>query len=348
MDSLYDRRILTLFVNSAFPAEKFPLFKMPDDASMQNVNTLLGQNTADDGPELLGLHANANATVARSALWSTYRMLSVFSSVGNEFDPSVSVHQKVTQLLLDYPNASDDVQVRLDDSPAVDFLSMERLAAHRHLKMITSDLNALGVNSNSAVLTAHLRSVSSALSKKSVPIEWRCDWLEVESIDEWLEEVFRRAATLDELAMRVCHHSLLISEPVPLFATRRPSAFLAALFQTAARMKRTELSDLKLVATFTTPINAALITLNICDLALQAAVVKGSVVVPSEVPDHDLFKLENVFLSVCGSNMSVTRNVVGLPMFESVERRRFVAEVEVPVEAADEVILCSAAFVFNY
>jgi hypothetical protein len=33
-------------VNSAFPGEKFPLFKMPDVASMQNVNTLLGQNTA--------------------------------------------------------------------------------------------------------------------------------------------------------------------------------------------------------------------------------------------------------------------------------------------------------------
>jgi hypothetical protein len=347
MNSLYDRRVLTSFVNSTFPADQFPLFDLPDDVSMQDINRLLGQNTSDDGPELLGLCGNANATVARSALSSMYRMLSVLSYVGSEFDLSLSVSQTVAQLSSEYPNVSDDVQVQLHDHPVVDFLSMQRSAAHALLKMITSDLDLLSVSSDGSMLPAHLRSVSTTLAKRVVPIEWQCDWLDVESIDEWLEAVFRRTAALDTLATRVCDHSGLISQPVPLFATMRPSAFLLALFQTAARMNRTELSDLKLVATFTSPAGAAFITLNICDLALQAAVVQGSAVVPSKVPNDDLFRLEKVFLSVCDRNVSLGQNVIGLPMFESPERERFVAEVEVPVEAADQVVLCSAAFVFN-
>jgi hypothetical protein len=41
--------------------------------------------------------------------------------------------------------------------------------------------------------------------------------------------------------MRVRDHSVLTSQPIPLFATMRPRAFVSTLLQTGVRMKKAEL-----------------------------------------------------------------------------------------------------------
>jgi hypothetical protein len=87
--------------------------------------------------------------------------------------------------------------------------------------------------------------------------------------------------------------------------------------------------------------------LNVCDLALQAAVVKGPAVAPSDTPNDGVFRLDKVFLSVCATEASVGDGTITLPVFKSLTRERFVAEVEVPAANPNQVLLSSAAFVFN-
>jgi len=234
------------------------------------------------------------------------------------------------------------VNLELQNHPAIDFLSVQRDFAHKLVKSVTADVEALGANSDSAMLPARLRAVSAALSKNAVPGEWQCDFLDIDSVSEWLEQLFARTAALDALAVRVRDHSVLTSQPVPLFATMKPRAFVSALMQTAVRMNKVELDQLRLVTTFAGPAAGALITLNVCDLALQAGVAKGNAVAPSQTPNDDLCRLDKVFLNVCQGGAD---KAVALPVFESVERDRFVAEVQVAAESADQVVLASTAFV---
>jgi hypothetical protein len=172
------------------------------------------------------------------------------------------------------------------------------------------------------------------------------EWLDIDAFDEWLEQLFARTAALDALALRVRDHAVLTSQPIPLFATMRPRAFVSALLQTAVRMKKVELNSLKIVATFDRPPSGAVMTLNVCDLALQVAVVKGAAVAPSDTPNDDLSKLDKVLLSICPIE-TASEGPITLPIFENFTRDRFVAEVEVPAVSATQVLLSSAAFVFN-
>jgi hypothetical protein len=216
MDSVYDRRVLDLFVRSNFPAEKFPLFSLPADLSIQTANKLLAESKLEDGPELLGLRANANATVARSMMMSTLRFLSVLSSaVGEEAESGTSTSQLAAQLSSQFPGVTEDVAVELQDHPAIDFLSVQRDIAHKLLKSVTTDIDALSASSDRAMLPARLRAVSGALAKKVVPAEWQCDWLDIDGVDEWLEQLFARTAALDALAVRVRDHTVLTSQPAP-------------------------------------------------------------------------------------------------------------------------------------
>jgi hypothetical protein len=302
----------------------------------------------EDGPELLGLRANANATVARSMITSTLKFLSILSSAASsESESGTSPFQLAGQLSAQYPGVTEEVQVSLQEHPAIDFLSVQREAAHRLLKTVTSDIDALNSSGDAAMLPAHLRSVAAALKKNGVPTEWQVDWLDIDAFEEWLEQLFSRTAALDALATRVRDHSVLTSQPIPLFATMRPRAFVSALLQTAVRMKKVELNGLKVVATFDRPPPAAFMALNVCDLALQTAVVKGPAVAPSDTPNDDVFRLEKLFLSVCPTEASVGEGAITLPVFENLERERFVAEVEVPASNPAQVLLSSAAFVFN-
>jgi hypothetical protein len=88
-------------------------------------------------------------------------------------------------------------------------------------------------------------------------------------------------------------------------------------------------------------------TLNVCDLALQAGIMKGAVVAPSETPNDDLCRIDKVLLSICAPDAAAVEGSITLPIFESLARDRFVAEVEAPAANADEVALPSTAFVFN-
>jgi hypothetical protein len=99
--------------------------------------------------------------------------------------------------------------------------------------------------------------------------------LDVDAFDEWLEQLFAQTAALDALAMRVRDHSVLTSQPISLFAIVKSRAFVSALLQTAVRMRKTELNSLKIVATFDRTPAGTVMSLNVCDLALQAAVVRG-------------------------------------------------------------------------
>jgi hypothetical protein len=78
------------------------------------------------------------------------------------------------------------------------------------------------------MLPAHLRSVSAATKQNAVPTEWQCDSLAVDAFDEWIEQLFLQTAALDALVIRIRDHAILTSQPIPLFATMRPRAFVQA------------------------------------------------------------------------------------------------------------------------
>jgi hypothetical protein len=93
-------------------------------------------------------------------------------------------------------------------------------------------------------------------------------------------------------------------------------------------MKKTELTMLKLV-TFNRPPNSAIMTLNVCDLAFQAGIMKGAVVAPSETPNDDSCRIDKVLLSICATDAAEVS--ITLPIFQSLAN-------------ADEVVLLSTAF----
>jgi hypothetical protein len=58
------------------------------------------------------------------------------------------------------------------------------------------------------------------------------------------------------------------------------------------------------------------------------------------VANNDLFKVDNkMLLSVYAKEAHVADTAITLPIFESPVRDRFIAEVEVPAEHANEVVL---------
>ncbi|OHT00931.1 Cytoplasmic dynein 2 heavy chain 1 [Tritrichomonas foetus] len=353
MDSEYDRRVLNLFVKNNFPCEKFQLFDLPSDLTIKAVSKLLSQRgkdeSAENGPTTLGLCSNASATVARSQMESTIRYLSALSSAtASEAEGGTPVFQLVTQLSSQFPSVLEEVNVSLQNHPAIDFISVQRSAAHALLKVVTSDIEALSAASDAAMLPAHLRSASAALKKNAVPAEWACDWIDCDDVDQWIEELFQRTAALDAIAVRIRDHSVLTSQPLPLYSTMRPGAFISAMMQTAVRMNRTEMNAIKIVATFDRPANDALMSLNICDLVLQAGAVKGGTVTTSDTANNDVFKLDKVYLSICPLSGSSDK-ALELPIFESLTREKLVAKAEVPSDSArNQVILASAALVLSH
>lgn len=361
MDSEFDRRVLNLFVKKNFPCQKFQLFDLPNDLTIKNVSKLLDQRSkdesADNGPTLLGLCENANATVARSTTESTLRSLMVLTSAsqtGNENEGAVNsgIFELVDSLIKQYKDVKDDVQINLQKHPAIDFISVQRNAAHSLLKVVTSDVENLSSTKDAAMLPAQLRSASAAIKKNVVPSEWTCDWIDIDdNVEQWLEECFQRTAALDQIAVRIRDHSVLTSQPLPLYATMRPAAFVSAVMQTAVRMNKTEMNQIKLVATFDRPASNALMTLNICDLVIQAGTVKGGVVTVSETPNDDIVKLDKVYLSVCPITARVSsEESIELPIFESLTREKLVAKAEVPVDSksSSNVVLASVALVLSH
>jgi hypothetical protein len=110
-----------------FPADKFPHVQILNDIIIKAITHLLSQCSLADRPELLGLRANANATVARSMITSTFKNLSLLSSdASNESQSDISTFQLASQFTAQYPGVTEEVQVSLQDHPAIDFLSVQR------------------------------------------------------------------------------------------------------------------------------------------------------------------------------------------------------------------------------
>jgi len=310
MDSLFDRRVLNLFIEKNFPCKKFPLFDLPSELSLSSVSSLLGKCSLEDGPSLIGLSPNANATLSRFLMNSTFKHLTVLSSISEtESSSSSPVSQIITSLCAQYPSVSEDVTIQLHDNPALDFISMQRFTAHKLLKDVISDSDSLS-SADASLLPMHLRSISNALSKGLVPNEWQCDWIDCDSVEEWLELAFSRTASLDALAMRVHDYSVLTTQPIPLYSTMCPRAFISALMQTVVRMKGNEMNDLKIIATFDQPHPQALMSIFISDLVLQAAIVRSCIVSESKSPHNDLFKLNKCFLNICTKEVVLSQSII--------------------------------------
>ena len=360
MDSEFDRRILNLFVNSNFPCEKFQLFDLPGDLSLKSVSKLLNQRgkdeSADNGPTLLGLCSSADATVARSTTQATIHYLSLLTSASQSESESGSqvnsqIFQLVKSLMSQFKDVVDDVQINLQNHPAIDFISVQRSAAHALLKVVTSDVESLSSASDAAMLPAHLRAASASLKKGLVPNEWGCDWIDIDdNVEQWLEQCFERTAALDALSVRVRDNSVLTSQPLPLYATMKPGAFVSALMQAAVRMNKTEMNAIKLAVTFDRPADGSLMSLNICDFTVQAAAVRGGVVTTSETANSDVVKVDKAYLCVCQKKARVADDAIEIPIFESLNREKLVAKAEVPVDSKrkSQVILASAALILSH
>ena len=173
------------------------------------------------------------------------------------------------------------------------------------------------------------------------------DWIDIDACDEWLDELFQRTAAVDAIAVRLKDHSILTSQPVPLFSTVRPVAFISAILQTAARLGKVEMDEMAIQATFDSPVIGSFLSLNICDLSIQAGAVKNFSVVVSDSPNNDVVKLEKVYLSVVPKS-ALGKGIV-LPIFESLKRDSLVCEVEVPCgQDKESIILASVALIINH
>ncbi|EAY15860.1 Dynein heavy chain family protein [Trichomonas vaginalis G3] len=348
MDSPFDRRVLSKFIERAFPARKTPLFAIPDEPTLNDLHEMLAKSNAEDGPGLLELAPNANATIARSTLVSSLKLLAVLSAASGGDETTSNDHfQQVEELSKTYPSALEDVSVSLANHPAIDFLTIQRAAAHKLARSVKDDLQSLSGVVDASLLPAHLRAVSGALQSQKVPADWDVDWLRSEDISEWLEELFSSTAAVDQCAMRLKDHNVLTSQPVPLKATIRPAAFVMALMQTAARMNNAEMDNMMLTASFNSPPSQSYLTINVCDIAAQVAVVSGGRVTMSKSPNNDIEKVEKFFLSVMPLDRAA--NGILLPVFESIGRDRLVCKVLTPCDEAekDALVLSSAAFVLT-
>jgi dynein heavy chain 2 len=350
MDSAFDRRILSTFVKNSFPAKSTKLFDIPADPTLGKVTEMLSQANVEDGPALLELCPNANATIARSTLVTSFRFLAILGAAASSDDEGVGKlnhHQQVAELIKQFPATVDEVQVVLANHPALDFISVQRATAHRLIRQVRNELNQLDSVADVSLLPSHLRSILASLKKNVVPQEWYVDWIDIDPCDEWIDELFQRTAAIDAIAVRLKDHSILTSQPVPLFSTIRPAAFISAILQTAARLGKIEIDEMAIKATFDVPASGAYISLNICDLSIQAGTVKNFSVIVSESPNNDIEKLEKVYLSVVPKS-SLGRGIV-LPIFESLNRDSLVCEVEVPCgEDTESIVLASVALVINH
>ncbi|KAH0791819.1 Cytoplasmic dynein 2 heavy chain 1 [Histomonas meleagridis] len=349
MDSIYDKRVLKLFVAMNFPMKKFPLFEIPKNVTIENLSKLLKQCNVDDGPNLLGLAMNANVTVTRSNMEETFHNLSLLSSaIKMEKEKGKNVFKLLNDLEAKYPSVIETIDdVELKNNPAIDFLEMQRNEAHLRINEVRKDLKDLNQINNTELLPVHLRAVSNALKNGIVPIEWCCDWIENEDVFEWLEELFVRTNSIDSISKKINSNSALKSSPIALFSTLKPAAFVSAVMQTAVHTNKIELNDITLKVTFEAPESGAVMTLNISDLMLQAAMVKNNLVTLSDISNNDLFKLGNCYLNICTNKKE--KNTIKIPIFESLNHEKLVAEVEVETDnTSNDVILASVAFVLDH
>lgn len=348
MDSPFDRRVLSKFIERAFPAKSNSLFSIPEEPHLNEIHEILTKTNSEDGPALLELAPNANATIARSTLVNSLKFLGVLSAASGGDESRANDHfQQVEELSKEFPSALEDASVNLNNHPAIDFLTIQRAAAHKLAKIVKDDLQALSGAVDTSLLPAHLRAVSGALQTNKVPQDWDVDWLHSEEISEWLEELFHATAAVDQCAMRLTSHNILTSQPVPLRATIRPAAFVMALMQTAARMNDAEMDKMMLVATFDSPPQNSLLTINVCDISAQVAIVQGNRITLSKSPNNDVEKVDRFFLSVMPKDNHAQGILV--PVFESINRDRLVCKVLTPCNEAekDALVLSSAAFVLT-
>jgi hypothetical protein len=144
MDSLYGRRVAP-FAASNFPSDKFPLFSLPNDVTIQSVSPLLTQCTLEDGPKCSAC-ARTQMRQSRAVMNSTLKLLSTSESESNT---------STFELSAQHQGVAEDVTVSLQDHPAIDFLSVQRDTAHRLWKTVTSDVDALNASSDGAMRRAH-------------------------------------------------------------------------------------------------------------------------------------------------------------------------------------------------
>lgn len=349
MDSSFDRRVLRCFIYNSFPVRKIPLFDIPEDLSLSSLQKVLTQVSIEDGPSVLSLCPNANATIARSTLISSFRYLSILSSASeSKEETSSSYSQRVKQLLQQFKSVNEDVKVTLQNHPALDFLHVQKFTNHKTIRMVVNDVESLSNAADSSLLPARLRAVDSSLKDNVVPGEWLCDWIDNESVEEFIDELFMKTAALDSLTSRLQDHNILTSQPIPLSSTVRPSAFISALLQSAARNNGSEIDQMKVAATFHSPVSDSYLTINVCDISAQAAIVSNGIFDISTTPNNDLSRLEKVYLNICSLKSKVGSNSIKIPLFEGLTREKLICEVEVPCnDNTEEIILASCALVLS-
>ena len=155
MDSSFDRRILATFVKNSFPANKTNLFEIPQDPTLGKVSEMLSQTNVEDGPALLELCQNANATIARSTLVTSFRFLSMLSaatSSDEEGNEKFNHQQQFAELTKQFPGTDDEVQVVLANHPALDFISVQRSTAHKLIRQVKEELNQLSAAADVSLL----------------------------------------------------------------------------------------------------------------------------------------------------------------------------------------------------
>ena len=269
LDNVFDQRLMTLLINGMFSEEvlasshgslarapsapqwmlklRVPPFSLPPTQAVADYLSELSRSLPEqEGPELLGMSANADRASHTSMASALCQRLKSLTVAGGAVDMNKQGERgwalgpllSFTSLLTVWPEGTRSVRQPLPaDSPMTSFILLEAALAASLCNLVGSHLASLRkVHEDQAESTPELNAVVRSLVKDQVPDCWSNAW--PEGPDEpmaFVQGLQWRAAALQGKWMQHVAQGHALSE-VDLSELLRPRVFLNALRQHTSRL----------------------------------------------------------------------------------------------------------------
>lgn len=313
-----------------------------------------------DTPHVFGLPDNIAQSLERehaSRIVAQLRTLASFERSVDRFDrdswrltlgPILDLWTKLTNSgSSSKSNKTSSSASESGKHPLQVFVALEREFASSLVESVDRGLAQVKkVVYGSALLTPHIQELAKALLLGQVPDAWAQTWDELgleTNLGSWLRALTQRHSALGKWQHQMIddafcqHHALNLSDLL------HPGTFLNALRQQTARnlecsMDRLELQTAWNERAFDSEVDRVV---EIKDLALQGAAFERQVLCEAHSNSMELVPVPSVYMAYVMKNETTIKakkshKSVSIPLYFNRTRERLLAEIDMPMDSAEE------------
>lgn len=353
VDNEYDARVLRTYLQNYFNSELLSTqpsrrltrnITLPNSTQHEAYMAVINQLPEDDSPSLFQLPMNIDRALQRTNsahVIGQLKLLNITVGSGSRFNREkwsneLSPLQRLWQTLTSSDSSilnTKPAATPSGASPVDTFVYMENEKAFHTAKFVNTSVQLLGkIISGTALLSAQMSVIGTALLRGEVPDAWSEQWEGPSDPFEWIRGLVFRATALQKWLEKIQQGSLLKSQ-LDLSELFRPDTFLNALRQQTARATKCPVDGLKLISSQDArQLNCAL-PVTLTGLLLQGSNLEGGRLSEAHAEAPTMMQLGRWSVGWVPSDSTdpfSAAEVVTVPLYSSAAREEIIAELRLP------------------